>query len=80
MKVLHGYGWGRGQGWALLGLVDLLERLPAATEGRPRLLDDLHQLAAGVRDSQDAGGLWHTLIHDRTATSRRRLQRSSARR
>ena len=29
----YGHGWGRGQGWALLGLLDVLERLAAGAPG-----------------------------------------------
>ena len=65
MRVAHGFGWGRGQGWALLGLVDLLDAIPADLEQRRALTADLEDLASAIRTAQDTTGLWHTLMHDR---------------
>ena len=57
--------WGRGNGWALLGLVDLLRFLHADHAARPRLLAvvrrQIHTLAA----LQDPGGHWHTVLDHR---------------
>jgi unsaturated rhamnogalacturonyl hydrolase len=59
--------WGRGNGWALLGLVDLLRFLRDDHPARARLIAVVeHQIAALVA-RQDAGGHWHTVL-DRTET------------
>jgi unsaturated rhamnogalacturonyl hydrolase len=63
----RGYGWGRGNGWAVLGLVDLLEALPRRHPGRAPLLADLRSLARAILPLQDASGFWRTLLHDREA-------------
>lgn len=59
--------WGRGNGWALHGLVDTLESLPpdhpGAAEGRARLA----RLVAGLRDLQHASGRWATVLDDPTS-------------
>jgi len=59
--------WGRGNGWALHGLVDTLESLPTdhpgATEGRARLA----RLVAALRDLQHASGRWTTVLDDPTS-------------
>ncbi len=61
------YGWGRGNGWALLGLVDTLGALPARHPGRQSLIADLKALARAILPLQDASGFWRTLLHDREA-------------
>jgi unsaturated rhamnogalacturonyl hydrolase len=65
--LLRGYGWGRGNGWALLGMIDTLELLPAEDPGRPEALRYLHDLSAAILALQDASGFWRTLLHDREA-------------
>lgn len=59
--------WGRGNGWALHGLVDTLESLPpdhpGAAEGRVRLA----QLVAALHDRQHASGRWTTVLDDPTS-------------
>jgi unsaturated rhamnogalacturonyl hydrolase len=71
--LYHGYSdtthshigllWGRGVGWALLGLVDELVDLPPDTPGRDGLLKNLHDTAETLRDLQDADGNWHTILN-----------------
>lgn len=63
----RGYGWGRGNGWALLGLVDLIEAMPAGHPDRGAALDWLRRLAEAILPLQDASGFWRTLLHDREA-------------
>jgi unsaturated rhamnogalacturonyl hydrolase len=60
----YGLGWGRGQGWALLGLVDVLERLPGSHPRREALQRSLAALAAALRATQCADGGWHAVISD----------------
>ncbi|MEX2647800.1 MAG: glycoside hydrolase family 88 protein [Alphaproteobacteria bacterium] len=63
----RGYGWGRGNGWAILGLVDTLGALPARHPGRHALTADLKALARAILPLQDASGFWRTLLHDHEA-------------
>jgi unsaturated rhamnogalacturonyl hydrolase len=58
----YGLGWGRGQGWALLGLVDLLETLAPDHQGRAALLGALERLVAALSDAQRADGGWDSVI------------------
>jgi unsaturated rhamnogalacturonyl hydrolase len=67
LHAFKGYGWGRGQGWALYGMVDTLERLPPAHPGYAEALACATQLASALLQYQDASGFWRTLIHDREA-------------
>ena len=60
----YGLGWGRGQGWALLGLVDVLERLPAAHAAHAPLKRGLVELAEALRATQRADGSWSAVIFD----------------
>jgi unsaturated rhamnogalacturonyl hydrolase len=60
----YGLGWGRGQGWALLGLVDVLERLPETHATREPLQAALVRLAHALRSSQRRDGGWYAVISD----------------
>lgn len=67
LGILRGYGWGRGNAWAFLGMVDALEIIPAATPGREAASAEFHALAEALLDTQDPSGFWRTLLHDREA-------------
>jgi len=58
----NGVHWGRGQGWALLGLIDtaanLLDGHPARDEIRQRLYALMQELAANEAEP----GTWHTVV------------------
>ncbi len=60
----NGVAWGRGNGWALLGLVDTLEVVPAHHSGRALIEGRFRQLLAACVESQDSSGLWHTILDD----------------
>lgn len=60
----YGLGWGRGQGWALLGLVDVLERLPEGHARYEPLRGALVKLADGLRSTQNEDGGWFAVIGD----------------
>ena len=70
--LYHGYSdavgdhigllWGRGAGWALLGLADTLTDVPAGINGRDSLLANFRSLAAALRDLQADNGDWHTVL------------------
>ncbi|MBV9491996.1 MAG: glycoside hydrolase family 88 protein [Verrucomicrobia bacterium] len=63
---LHrGYGWGRGNGWALFGMIDALELLPRHHSGYAAALENFQQLSSAVLRLQDPSGFWRTLLQDR---------------
>ncbi len=64
-RAQRGWGWGRGNGWALLGTVDLLVLLPRTHPDYDRVLAWLGRLASELTVHQDASGFWHTLLDDR---------------
>jgi rhamnogalacturonyl hydrolase YesR len=54
--------WGRGDGWAMLAQVDLLDHLPRDHPQRDTLLSLLRRHIVGVARHQGAEGLWHQLL------------------
>ena len=64
-RLLHGYGWGRGVGWALYGMIETLTLVPDSTPGFFEAKAEALALAEAVVGAQDSTGFWHTLIHDR---------------
>ncbi|MGC9986554.1 MAG: glycoside hydrolase family 88 protein [Polyangia bacterium] len=54
--------WGRAMGWYAMALVDTLDDLPADQTGRNDLLSNLTGLAAGLKTTQDATGLWYQVM------------------
>lgn len=66
-KVGRSYtrGWGRGQGWALLGLIDVAEYLRPGLAGADAVRDEALRLARRMRDYQLADGNWYCMVHER---------------
>jgi unsaturated rhamnogalacturonyl hydrolase len=60
----NGVRWGRGNGWALHGLVDTLEALPAGHPGVEEARRRLGRLVTALAPLQHASGLWHTVLDD----------------
>jgi unsaturated rhamnogalacturonyl hydrolase len=70
--LYHGYSdrtedhigllWGRGAGWALLGLADTLVAMPQDVPGHADLVAHFKSMAAAMRDLQDENGHWHTVL------------------
>jgi unsaturated rhamnogalacturonyl hydrolase len=58
----YGYGWSRGQGWALLGLLDVLELAPPGHSGIAPLRDALLALADGLVATQHPSGHWPAVV------------------
>jgi unsaturated rhamnogalacturonyl hydrolase len=56
--------WGRGQGWALLGLVDTLAALPNGHAAAGEITQRLLALADGLShtEAEAAPGCWHTVV------------------
>jgi unsaturated rhamnogalacturonyl hydrolase len=57
-------GWARGCGWFALGLVGVLEQLPAQLPAAQRLRDALSAFAASMRASQAESGCWRWAVSD----------------
>ncbi len=62
-----GEPWLRGNGWVAAATVDLLEVAPAGDPRRAELEAVLRPLLQGLLDTQDAAGLWPTLLDDPTS-------------
>jgi unsaturated rhamnogalacturonyl hydrolase len=60
----NGELWARGNGWAMLGLVETLGWLPQEIPETPELRQRLELLLDALRRHQAESGLWHTLIDD----------------
>lgn len=63
----NGVRWSRGNGWALLGLVDTLARVPIGQPGREELEESLRRQVPSFVALQDGGGHWH-IVADRPDT------------
>ena len=60
--------WGRGMGWFVMAMVDILEQLPPSHAGYPRLLELLKKNVAGLAAAQNPkSGLWFQVL-DRGAS------------
>lgn len=56
--------WGRGNGWVLFSLSELLERLPQAHPLHEELLGFYQQFAEGIASFQSDSGLWRQVINE----------------
>jgi rhamnogalacturonyl hydrolase YesR len=59
--------WGRGQGWALLGLVDTLHDIPAEHPGANEIRERLDALVRALAEWVQGPGVWSTVV-DRPET------------
>ena len=57
--------WGRGAGWMLMAMAELLSVMPADHPDRGRVLEQFQRSVQGVAAVQGGQGLWHQLL-DRT--------------
>lgn len=62
-----GLYWGRGNGWYILAMTDLLSFVPSDHPKRGELLKDYRTFIAGITQRQSDSGLWHQII-DRSDT------------
>jgi unsaturated rhamnogalacturonyl hydrolase len=60
----NGELWARGNGWALMGLVDALALLPRTHAAWPELQQRTVALVDALARAQHPTGLWHTVIDD----------------
>jgi unsaturated rhamnogalacturonyl hydrolase len=58
------FAWGRGNGFAALGLMELLTVLPASHPARARLLAIYRRQMAGVRPWQSPDGMWREVVDE----------------
>ncbi|WP_336787906.1 glycoside hydrolase family 88/105 protein [Paenibacillus sp. MMO-177] len=56
--------WGRGNGWVLFSLSELLERLPENHSDREALLDFFRTMCSGVAGLQSGSGLWRQVLNE----------------
>jgi rhamnogalacturonyl hydrolase YesR len=56
--------WSRGNGWVMAGLARVLEYLPADHSSRPRFVGQFREMAARIREFQQADGLWRSSLLD----------------
>jgi unsaturated rhamnogalacturonyl hydrolase len=61
---VNGQPWARGNGWALMGMIDTAAELPSGHAALPELRERIALLVAALRSTQDPCGLWHTVIDD----------------
>ncbi|MCB1121583.1 MAG: glycoside hydrolase family 88 protein [Verrucomicrobiae bacterium] len=59
----NGQWWARGNGWALMGLVETLKLLPASSSARSELMERLLRLCRALKRYQHTNGLWHTVVN-----------------
>jgi rhamnogalacturonyl hydrolase YesR len=58
-----GIPWGRGNGWTIFSLSELLMVLPEGHAKRDFLLGFFRQLASGYLACQDESGMWHQVLN-----------------
>jgi rhamnogalacturonyl hydrolase YesR len=61
------HAWGRGNGFASLGLADALQFLPADAPDRPRLLSVYRTHVTALLKFQSEDGMWRQVIDEPTA-------------
>lgn len=60
----NGVPWGRGNGWVIFSLTELLTVMPPHHQLRPELLQFYRELSEGYRKLQGANGMWHQVLTD----------------
>jgi len=54
--------WGRGDGWALMAMAELLTVMPPDHPSRPQVLDTFQRAVEGIAAVQSGSGMWHQLL------------------
>jgi unsaturated rhamnogalacturonyl hydrolase len=60
----YGPRWGRGQGWALLGLLDVLDEVPRGHPCRQELAESASRLIGAMIPLQREDGHWDAVVGD----------------
>ena len=66
-NINTGVPWGRGNGWTIFSLTELLAVLPQNHAKRAELEDFYNELAQGFLACQDDEGMWHQVLNDPTS-------------
>jgi rhamnogalacturonyl hydrolase YesR len=66
-KLANHIPWGRGNGWVLFSLSELLRVLPKQHREWAELLKFFQELCEGYRGLQDEDGMWHQVLTDTTS-------------
>jgi unsaturated rhamnogalacturonyl hydrolase len=56
--------WGRGNGWVLMSIADTVEPMPQHHPRRAPLTRVAQEMLRGLRATQNADGVWHTILDD----------------
>ncbi|GGF80801.1 hypothetical protein GCM10010912_27420 [Paenibacillus albidus] len=56
--------WGRGNGWVIFAMTEILLNLPSDYPERDRLLQLFRELAAGISAYQNESGMWHQVLDE----------------
>jgi len=59
-----GPGWGRGQGWSMLGLLDVLKNISEEHAARPQILDAVQKQIRRMIELQRLDGRWWCVVHE----------------
>ncbi|WP_274651363.1 glycoside hydrolase family 88/105 protein [Paenibacillus humicola] len=59
----NGVPWGRGNGWVLFSLAELLTVIPERHAKQPELLSFFRELCEGYLRLQGVNGLWHQVLN-----------------
>lgn len=62
-KKPYGHFWGRGSGWYVMAVVDMLPFIPEDHPKRELLLKDYRSFINGIVAHQDKDGLWHQVLN-----------------
>ena len=57
-------GWGRGQGWALLGLMDVVAHADKASDRYAEVVRRTREVAEAMRTFQLSDGNWWAMVHE----------------
>ncbi len=60
----NGVFWGRGNCWALLGMLHTMESLPEGSSLSRRLRRMIEAQVSRLAELQDESGGWHTVLDD----------------
>ncbi|MBC2605315.1 glycoside hydrolase family 88/105 protein [Pelagicoccus albus] len=65
-EMATGVPWGRGNGWTVFSLAELLGVLPEDHKNRAELLEFFREICSGILALQDEEGFWHQVLthHD----------------
>ncbi|NOU62669.1 glycosyl hydrolase [Paenibacillus sp. LMG 31461] len=65
--MANGIPWGRGNGWVIFSLSELLEVMPEDHQDRVALLSFFRDFSEGLLARQGKTGLWHQVLTDEDA-------------